>query len=29
MQKTLKNFYEWPKWEGITHNILLLLVLIH
>ena len=27
MQNTLKNFYEWPKWEGIMHNILLLLVI--
>ena len=23
----LKNFYEWSKWEGIMHNILLLLVI--
>jgi len=22
----LKQFYEWPNWEGIMHNILLLLV---
>ena len=27
MLKTLKNFYEWPKWEGIMHNILLLLAI--
>ena len=27
MQNTLKIFYEWSKWEGIMHNILLLLVL--
>ena len=27
MQNTLKNFYEWSKWEGIMHNILLLLVI--
>ena len=27
MQNTLKKFYEWSKWEGITHNILLLLVI--
>ena len=25
MRNTLKNFYEWTKWEGIMHNILLLL----
>ena len=24
---SLKNFYEWVKWEGIMHNILLLLVI--
>jgi len=27
MLKTLKNFYEWSKWEGIMHNFLLLLVI--
>ena len=27
MLNTLKNFYECPKWEGIMHNILLLLVI--
>ena len=27
MIKTFKNFYEWSKWEGIMHNILLLLVI--
>ena len=27
MQHTLKNFYEWSKWEGIMHNILLLLMI--
>ena len=27
MQNILKKFYEWSKWEGITHNILLLLVI--
>ena len=27
MQNILKKFYEWPKWEGIMHNILLLLVI--
>ena len=21
----LKNFYEWPQWESISHSILLLL----
>jgi len=25
--QTLKTFYEWPKWEGIMHNFLLLLVI--
>ena len=25
MQRTLETFYEWSKWEGIMHNILLLL----
>jgi len=23
----LKTFYEWEKWEGIMHNILLLLII--
>ena len=27
MENTTKIFYEWPKWEGIMHNILLLLVI--
>ena len=27
MEKKLKKFYEWSKWEGIMHNILLLLVI--
>jgi len=27
MDTILKNFYEWSKWEGIMHNILLLLVI--
>ena len=27
MINTLKNFYEWTKWEGIMHNILLLFIL--
>jgi len=27
MEKILKKFYEWSKWEGIMHNILLLLVI--
>jgi len=27
MLKTLKNFYEWAKWEGLMHNLLLLLVI--
>jgi EamA domain-containing membrane protein RarD len=27
MQKILKNFYEWDKWTGIMHNLLLLLVI--
>ena len=28
MQHTLKNFYEWSKWEGIMHNILLFTIII-
>ena len=27
MQNILKEFYEWSNWEGILHNILLLLVI--
>ena len=27
LRNYIKNFYEWPKWEGIMHNILLLLVI--
>ena len=27
MLETLKNFYEWAKWEGLAHNLLLLLVI--
>ena len=27
MLKILKNFYEWPKWEGIMHNLLFSLVI--
>ena len=27
MQNIFKKFYEWSKWEGIMHNILLLLVI--
>jgi len=27
MLETLKNFYEWSKWEGLMHNFLLLLVI--
>lgn len=27
MINTLKNFYEWTKWEGIMHNILLLFII--
>ena len=27
MLNILKNFYEWSKWEGIMHNILLLLII--
>lgn len=27
MQNTLKNFYEWSKWEGIMHHVLLLLLI--
>ena len=27
MQNILKKFYEWSKWAGIMHNILLLLVI--
>ena len=23
----VKKFYEWPRWEGIMHNILCLLVI--
>jgi uncharacterized membrane protein HdeD (DUF308 family) len=23
----LKTFYEWEKWEGLMHNLLLLLVI--
>jgi hypothetical protein len=26
MLETLKKFYEWEKWEGIMHQILLLIV---
>jgi len=22
----MHQFYEWPKWEGLSHNLLLLLV---
>jgi len=25
MRNILKNFYEWTMWEGIMHNILLIL----
>ena len=27
LRNYIKNFYEWSKWEGIMHNILLLLVI--
>jgi len=27
MSTILKNFYEWGKWEGIMHNVLLLLLI--
>ena len=27
IDEILKKFYEWSKWEGIMHNILLLLVI--
>jgi len=27
MSNILKNFYEWGKWEGIMHNVLLLLLI--
>ena len=27
MLKILKKFYEWPKWEGILHNLLFSLVI--
>ena len=27
MENILKNFYEWSKWEGIMHNVLLLLLI--
>lgn len=27
MIKAVKDFYEWEKWEGLTHNLLLLLVI--
>lgn len=28
MQNILKKFYEWSKWEGIMHNILLFTIII-
>jgi len=27
MVSNLKTFYEWEKWEGLMHNMLLLLVI--
>ena len=27
MFKSLMEFYEWPKWEGIMHNLLLSLII--
>ena len=27
LRNYIKNFYEWSKWEGIMHNLLLLLVI--
>ena len=27
MSTILKNFYEWGKWEGLMHSILLLLLI--
>ena len=27
MLKILKKFYEWPKWEGLMHNLLFSLVI--
>jgi hypothetical protein len=27
MSNILKNFYEWGNWEGLMHNLLLLLVM--
>jgi len=27
MSTILKNFYEWSKWEGLMHNLLLLLII--
>jgi len=27
MSNVLKKFYEWSKWEGIMHNVLLLLII--
>lgn len=27
MVSRLKTFYEWEKWEGLMHNILLLLLI--
>ncbi len=27
MEEILRKFYEWGNWEGIMHNVLLLLIL--
>ena len=27
MSNILKNFYEWPKWEGFMHNLLCILII--
>jgi len=27
MTELLKKFYEWSKWEGIMHNVLLILII--
>ena len=27
LQKYLHNFYEWPKWEALSHHTLLALII--
>ena len=27
MKELLKKFYEWSKWEGIMHNVLLIFII--